>query len=401
MLAIDPRTVLVVWAALNILFAAILALVGMQARKVKGVHQWAMADLLIGTALAIISQVSYPSTPFITVFGAILLGLGLGLIYSGIEAFEGRRCRYWIPALLASLVLLNNYVFALIYFAPKIRIFINFLLFAGIHGLCARALFVRIEQPLRTAYWLAGTSMFLIFLLSLARLINVALTPANEIGMFMASGINSAVFLFAALAQMSMSFAFMLMINYTLTNQLNILAATDALTGLFNRRSFELHANRQLAHSKRTGECLSIMMIDVDHFKQINDQYGHQAGDEVLRRLSSLMQSIVRGNDYLGRYGGEEFCVLLPGTNEIQAGVLAERLRRLYEDLAIPWQHHTLHSSISIGIADTDGGHHDFASLIERADIALYRAKHEGRNRIARFSDDAKQLEIAAAVKQV
>lgn len=398
MLAIDPRTVLVVWSALNILFAIILALVGMQARNVKGVRQWAMADLLVGLALGIISQVTYPSTPFITVCGAILLGLGLGLIYSGIEAFEGRRCRYWIPVLLAALILLNNYLFALVYFAPKIRISVNFLLFAGIHALCARALFIRIEQPLRTAYWLAGTSVFLIFLLTVARLINVALTPTQHLGMFMASGVNSAVFLFAALAQMSMSFAFMLMINYTLTNQLNILAATDALTGLFNRRSLELHASRQLAHSKRTGECLSVMMIDVDHFKQINDQYGHQAGDEVLRQLSALMQSIVRGNDYLARYGGEEFCILLPATNEIQAGVLAERLRRLYEDLIIPWQHHALRSSISIGIADTDGGNHDFSSLIEHADIALYRAKHEGRNRIARFSDDAKQREVAAAV---
>lgn len=400
MLAIDPRSVLVVWAALNILFAAILALVGMQARSVKGVSQWAMADLLVGIALGIISQVTYPSTPLITVSGALCLGLGLGLIYSGIEAFEGRRCRYWIPVLLASLILINNYVFVLIYFAPKIRIFINFLLFGSIHALCARALFIRIEQPLRTAYWLAGTSVFLICVLTLVRMINVALTPADQIGMFTASGVNPLVFLFAALAQMSMSLAFMLMINYTLTKQLNILAATDALTSLFNRRSLELHATRQLAHSKRTGECLSIMMIDVDHFKQINDQYGHQAGDEVLRRLSALMQSIVRGNDYLARYGGEEFCILLPATNEIQAGVLAERLRRQYEDLVIPWQHHALRSSISIGIADTDSSNHDFTSLIKQADLALYRAKHEGRNRIARFSDDAKQLEIATTLKQ-
>lgn len=400
MLAIDPRSVLVVWAALNILFAAILALVGMQARSVKGVSQWAMADLLIGIALGIISQVTYPSTPLITVSGALCLGLGLGLIYSGIEAFEGRRCRYWIPVLLAFLILINNYFFALIYFAPKIRIFINFLLFGSIHALCARALFIRIEQPLRTAYWLAGTSVFLICVLTLVRMINVVLTPADQIGMFTASGVNPLVFLFAALAQMSMSLAFMLMINYTLTKQLNILAATDALTGLFNRRSLELHANRQLTHSKRTGECLSIMMIDVDHFKQINDQYGHQAGDEVLRQLSTLMQSIVRGNDYLARYGGEEFCIVLSATNEMQAGVLAERLRRLYEDLVIPWQHHALRSSISIGIADTDSGNHDFTSLIKQADLALYRAKHEGRNRIAKFSDDAKQLEIVAVMKQ-
>lgn len=244
MLAIDPRTVLLVWAALNILFAVILGLVGMQAQNVKGVRQWAMADLLIGIALGIISQVTYPATPLITIGGTIMLGLGLGLVYSGIEAFEGRRCRYWIPLLLGFALLANNYFFALIYFIPKIRIFINFLLFFSIHALCARALFIRIEQPLRTAYWLAGTSVFLICLLALARMINVVLTPADQIGMFTATGVNPLVFLFAALAQMSLSLAFMLMINYSLTKQLNILATTDALTGLFNRRSLEIHAIR-------------------------------------------------------------------------------------------------------------------------------------------------------------
>nr|WP_315483340.1 GGDEF domain-containing protein [uncultured Undibacterium sp.] len=397
MIAIDPRSVLVVWAALNILFAGMLALVGMQARNVKGVRQWAIADLLIGIALAIASQITYPSTTLMAGSAAILLGLGLGLIYNGIEAFEGRRCRYWIPLLLALTIIANNYIFGILFFESKIRILVNFLLFAIIHGMCVRALFIRIEQPLRTAYWLAAASTGIIFLLAVARIISVALTPASETGMFTATGVNPLVFLFGSLAQMSMSFAFMLMINYTLAHQLNTLATTDALTGLFNRRSLETHANRQLSHSKRTGESLAVMMIDVDHFKHINDQFGHQAGDEVLRKIAALMQSIVRGNDYLARYGGEEFCVLLPATNEAQAYVLGERLRRLYAELMIPWQHHTLTGTISIGIASNDHHAHNLDSLIAAADLALYRAKNSGRNQVACYSE----CESAAKLKQI
>lgn len=386
MIAIDPRSVLVVWAALNILFAGILALVGMQAKNVKGVRQWALADLSIGIALAIASQITYPTTPLMAGSAAVLLGIGLGLIYNGIEAFEGRPCRYWIPAFLAIAIIANSYIFGILFFESKIRILINFVLFAGIHAMCARALFIRIEQPLRTAYWLAAASTGIICLVAMARLFSVLITPASETNMFAATGMNPLVLLFCSLAQMSMSFAFMLMINYTLAHQLNTLATTDGLTGLWNRRSLEIQANRQLTHSNRSGETLSIMMIDVDHFKRINDQYGHQAGDEVLRRLAHLMQSMVRGNDYLARYGGEEFCILLPATTEAQAFVMAERLRRLYAELIVPWQHHALRGTISIGIADSDNGAADIPSLIAQADLALYDAKHQGRDQVVCYS---------------
>jgi diguanylate cyclase (GGDEF)-like protein len=392
MIAIDPRSVLVVWAALNILFAGILALVGMQAKNVKGVRQWALADLFVGIALAIASQITYPTTPLMAGSAAVFLSIGLGLIYNGIEAFEGRPCRYWIPAFLAIAIIINNYVFGILLFESKTRILINFTLFAGIHWMCARALFIRIEQPLRTAYWLAAASTGIICLLAVARLFSVLITPASETSMFSASGINPLVFLFCSLAQMSMSFAFMLMINYTLAHQLNTLATTDSLTGLWNRRSLENQANRQLSHCKRTGETLSVMMIDVDHFKRINDHFGHQAGDEVLRRLARLMQSIVRSNDYLARYGGEEFCILLPATTEAQAYVMAERLRRLYAELILLWQHHALRGTISIGIADSDSGATDIPTLIAHADLALYDAKHQGRDQVACYSTFSNEL---------
>lgn len=386
-MTIDPRTIMVVWAALNILFAGMLALVGMHAGKVRGMRQWALGDLLIGISLAISSQIMMSPPLFVVIVATLTLGCGLGLLYNGIESFKGGRSRYWITAVLALIMLVNNTVFGVWYPEPKIRIACNFLLFALVHIVCARALFVQIAQPLRTAYWLAAASVSVIAILALVRVVSILFSPADSVRMFTANGVNPGVFFFASLAQMSMSFAFMLLINYTLANELKELAATDGLTGIMNRRTIEVEAMRQLAQVQRSGDNVAIMMIDVDHFKQINDRHGHPAGDEVLRRLAHLMQSVVRGTDYIARYGGEEFCILLPATGEKQAAALAERLRRLYSELRVDWNGHSIQSTISIGVADSRQAGSDLETLIKAVDTALYQAKHRGRNRVVGFSE--------------
>ncbi len=400
-MTIDPRTIMVVWAALNILFAGMLALVGMHAGNVRGVRQWALGDLLIGLSLAITSQIMLPPSLAVVAFATLTLGCGLGLLYNGIEAFKGGRCRYWIPAVLALLMLANNVVFGIWDQQPKLRIVCNFLLFAIVHIVCARALFVRIGQPLRTAYWLAAVSVTVIALLALLRVIAILFSTDDAVSMFNANGVNPGVFFFSSLAQMSMSFAFMLLINYTLANELKELAATDSLTGILNRRTIEVETMRQLAQIKRSGDNVAIMMIDVDHFKQINDRHGHPAGDEVLRRLAHLMRSVVRGTDYIARYGGEEFCILLPATGEKQAAALAERLRRLYSELRVDWNGHSLQSTISIGVADSRQAGSDLETLIKAVDTALYQAKHQGRNRVVGFSEGVAGAERAEGADQL
>jgi diguanylate cyclase (GGDEF)-like protein len=395
-MTIDPRTIMVVWAALNILFAGMLALVGMHAGNVRGVRQWALGDLLIGLSLAMASQITMPPSLLVVAFSTLAIGCGLGLLYNGIEAFKGGRCRYWIPAVLALLMLVNNTVFGIWFHDPKIRISINFLIFALVHIVCAHALFVRIAQPLRTAYWLAAGSVSVIALLALLRFISILFSPEGSVRMFTATGVNPSVFFFSSLAQMSMSFAFMLLINYTLANELKELAATDSLTGILNRRTIEVETMRQLAQIKRNGENLAIMMIDVDHFKQVNDRFGHPAGDEVLRRLAHLMRSVVRGTDYIARYGGEEFCILLPGTGEKQAAALAERLRRLYSELRVDWNGNLIQSTISIGVADSRQAGTDLETLIKAVDTALYQAKHQGRDKVVRFSEGVEGADRSA-----
>jgi diguanylate cyclase (GGDEF) domain len=188
------------------------------------------------------------------------------------------------------------------------------------------------------------------------------------------------------MAQMCIAFGLVLMLNYRLANDLQRLALSDSLTGALNRRSLEQEAIRLSARCDRTGDTLAIMMIDVDHFKSINDRYGHQVGDEVLKCLAKVAQRTIRSEDYFARYGGEEFCILLPSTIAKEAWILADRLRQTYAETAMEFDGEVLHSTISIGVSDSIQSGVAFASLVAAADQAMYRAKQQGRNRVVMYS---------------
>lgn len=160
------------------------------------------------------------------------------------------------------------------------------------------------------------------------------------------------------------------------------LAVTDGLTGLYNHRHFHERLTLEVERSFRNGLPLSLLMIDVDHFKFYNDHHGHPAGDEVLRQLSQLLADGRRANDFVARYGGEEFCVVLVDTPKLTAAKVAERMR---ERVAThPFKHASEQPgtclSISLGVATFPDDAGDAESLVRSADSALYAAKHGGRN---------------------
>ena len=160
------------------------------------------------------------------------------------------------------------------------------------------------------------------------------------------------------------------------------LATWDALTGVWNRRAiFELLSN-ELARAKRSGDTVSVIMADLDRFKQINDQYGHQAGDAVLQEAAKRMKAAVRISDGVGRYGGEEFLIILPGCDGAVALRRAEEIRKLVARDPVALDIGELDITCSLGVNWTREGLDDPSWLIKEADAALYRAKHEGRNRV-------------------
>jgi diguanylate cyclase len=166
---------------------------------------------------------------------------------------------------------------------------------------------------------------------------------------------------------------------------------TDLLTGLFNRKAFNVRLRRAVSEAKADGSPVSVLMLDVDHFKRVNDTYGHQTGDLVLRLIGRLLSDSVKGRDTSARYGGEEFVVLLPGT-DLKGGVaLADQIRLSLDDKHLVKKRSTDEFgkiTVSIGVAQVQPKD-TAASLLDRADAAMYRAKQLGRNQVCASQDDS------------
>jgi diguanylate cyclase (GGDEF)-like protein len=172
--------------------------------------------------------------------------------------------------------------------------------------------------------------------------------------------------------------------------QLAALAATDPLTGLKNRRAFFERCREAVALAVRLRSDVSVLLLDVDHFKRINDEHGHPAGDQALIRLARLFERALRGDDAVARFGGEEFAVLLPQTNRLAAAVIAERMRKAVQEDGIETGGQRLSLTVSIGVASYSAeAVETIEELLEIADKRVYLAKKLGRNRIC-VTDDGR-----------
>jgi two-component system, cell cycle response regulator len=162
------------------------------------------------------------------------------------------------------------------------------------------------------------------------------------------------------------------------------MAITDALTGLYNRRYMEMHLATLVEQAASRGKPIAVLIVDIDHFKAVNDGYGHDAGDEVLREFALRIRKAIRNIDLACRYGGEEFVIVMPETDVTVATMVAERLRRRIatEPFTIEQGARQLNVTISIGLAALVDGSDNAAAILKRADTALYRAKRDGRNRV-------------------
>ena len=172
------------------------------------------------------------------------------------------------------------------------------------------------------------------------------------------------------------------------TNQhLSEISRKDGLTGLFNRAYWEQSLKEEFAQLKVIEESSSLVIFDIDHFKKVNDTYGHHTGDEVIRRTSSLLRKTARSSDICGRFGGEEFTVLLPQTNQEQANYFAERLRKRIEQEIVKVEEFLINYTISIGVCEYKSYFESHTQWLKSADAALYRAKESGRNQTCNHED--------------
>ena len=175
--------------------------------------------------------------------------------------------------------------------------------------------------------------------------------------------------------------------NIRMRMELQMQVTRDPLTNLYNRRYMEEALANEVRRVARKRASLGILMIDVDHFKTFNDTHGHEAGDVVLQELGALFQKNIRGGDIACRYGGEEFLLILPDTTIEIASQRANELLRRVREMAVPYQQHDYHITVSVGVASAPEHGQDVHSLVNAADNALYYAKHNGRNQVVVFSE--------------
>ncbi|MCP4114151.1 MAG: diguanylate cyclase [Desulfobacteraceae bacterium] len=170
-----------------------------------------------------------------------------------------------------------------------------------------------------------------------------------------------------------------------INNSLVQITNHDELTAIFNRSYVEKQIKLEFEKAKRHGTIFSILFLDLDKFKRVNDTYGHLAGDEILRKVSENIKNHLRGTDIFGRYGGEEFFMLLPDTGKAAAATLANRIRKAVEQQTVPYGNEEVQVTISIGVVQFRPDMEDFLQMMHEADIAMYHSKKNGRNTVTEY----------------
>jgi diguanylate cyclase (GGDEF)-like protein len=315
--------------------------------------------------------------------------LGLMALQRGIWLFIGRPVTHRGHLLALCAVLLASWI-GLDPAAGNVRVSVNSVVQAVLALGMGRDLYRYARQELRLRWpWTLPMPLWLSAAAFASRGLRALLLPgAVTAEMTVSSGLNiGSAFAYVVL---SLSFHAMLMalVIIRLVADLQRLSRHDGLTGLLNRRALEETLALQIRHSRRSGEVFCVLMLDADHFKSINDRFGHAAGDMALKHLSTLLRSHMREVDRLARFGGEEFVVLLPGLALGDALPVAERLRQAIAGAPLSHGDTPMALSVSIGIAEWGGTREEPSRLLARVDSALYLAKQRGRDRVASASAD-------------
>ena len=400
-----PTLLLMIIVSSAVVAVALLVLNGSQRRD--GLQYWAGA-LLLGSAGYALFLLRGRAPDFLTVVLAnALLSAALAGFVVAVRCFHGLplQCgRALLPVLAVVLLMAffhDNFVARILVSAWSLAFQLALVLWALLwqgpprEGRLGRgALLLAMGLVLELVTVLARGSWFVFFSFQGSNILQ-------------GNAMQTLTFMVAFLALLVTSFGFVFMAKERADAANVRLAAQDALTGVANRRALMLALEQEMARALRQQTPLALLMLDIDHFKQVNDRHGHLAGDQVLRHVVSVVRQRLRGEDVVGRYGGEEFLLLLPGTDLQGAQQLAQQLCQVVQAAPCAWSGQTIGVTASVGIASfsmaSQGGRD---ALLQAADSALYRAKQNGRNRVevavpADYPGEAATATLAAGVAMV
>ena len=381
-LILDLRTLLLVMIATSLLLAVSL-MVAVGPRFRDGLGKWTAALLLQAAMFGLYSARGVWSDIATIVVPNALFITCLTLQAAAIRMFYGKSTSRWwhvLPMLLVAIL------FALVIDNFPARVILSGVIFGA--GMLALAIMVQRQNPedRGSARWLLLTGYLIGAITMFARAIVSIIEPGAIPGFLSPSPFQGVTFLFGFAVILVTSVGFLLLHKERSEEAAQKLALTDPLTGAFNRRTFLELAEKEIARTRRARGSLSLVMLDLDHFKQINDRNGHPAGDEVLKGVVATVLTCLRKEDFLVRYGGEEFCVLLPSVAIDRAAAMAERMREAVQHARYTFNGRVLPVTLSIGVATlSSDGNEGVDKLIHRADDALYTAKKSGRNRVVSY----------------
>ena len=381
----DLKTIIFMSMLLTFMLSMLLAVTRKHHKGLHGPGYWAVGNLVIGLGMVLVLiQLDAPKLIFLP--GMALIGVGLSLYINGIQAFVDKKPDHRIPPAVFLLLIAIEAYFMLQQQDIRMTAIFSAIIFSVIYLYCARLTFSRDEGIVGTLFWIASSLYLLMALLMLGRAFYTTQVDAMVFDSFATWPVNAYTFMLGAVSQFFISSLFVLMLSYKLNQKLESIATIDGLTSVLNRRGLEDAAVKMQDICKRINLSMAILMIDIDHFKKVNDKYGHLTGDDVLRHLSKEIATVLRSSDVLGRYGGEEFCVFLPNTTESDAVGLAERIRAGIEASPFKNGSDSIRTTVSIGVADSVRAGYDFKGLVATADSAMYGAKNGGRNRVMSYT---------------
>jgi len=372
---IDLRTVLLLSGVMSGLMSLVLySLKRNYPASIKGLGEWSAALLvLFVSGLLFTGRGKLPDYASIT-FSNFLLWSGIYLTYVGTQRFFGvtPRVRPWMALITG--VLLVSVWFTFVEPSYLVRLVASNMLMACLFGVHAWLIFKQGSTTfarMLTVGVLVGNTV-----IQLMRLVTSFHLPMGAD--FLDAAPYQLIYLTSyAFLTLLLSIGMVLMASDRLRTELEHLATHDSLTNALTRRHMDEACEKELERCRRHGRSMALLMMDLDHFKAVNDTYGHQAGDQILINLVVKVNALLRQPDHLGRYGGEEFLVLLPETSLEEAVTVAERIRAV---CALAGQEPSC--TVSIGVTSKQQDSDTVDTLMTRADAAMYRAKANGRNRV-------------------
>jgi diguanylate cyclase (GGDEF)-like protein len=381
---LDVRSVMLVGVLLSALTVVLLAQAGRAFPEERRRHLriWTVGLMLQPGAWALLATRGLVPDMVSIPLGNGLLLMGFAEMCRAVRGFQDlpeRRGLWWgvVAAVVGGLVL-----FAEVWPNYSARVLVNSSAAMVLLGGIAWSLSPAFGRGGFTAARLTGYFALVGVAVAAWRFCEHALWPRAAGSLLEAGPSDLVVFVYACVGVMFLSLGFVLMHTERAYEDLRRLASVDALTGVLARSGLNDQGLRLMAESRRHGRPLSVLLMDMDHFKSVNDSLGHQAGDNLLRHLAERARLVLRGEDALARLGGDEFVALLPGTDAAGARVVAERLREALGQVHMRFHGEEVPAPLSIGVAQLRPDDESLEALLKRADQAMYRAKRAGGDRV-------------------